>query len=255
MRFYRGAARLQAPSQAVARAIAAEAPDLQGKISVIPYPTLRLRTDPEPIDRRAKTILFVGRIHPEKGVHLLADAFVNLPRDLISEWKLCIVGPSEPELGGGGKAYLHELDIAATKAGGTICLHGPVFDSAELEQHFRAARLFVYPSLAEAGESFGLAPLEAMAHGCGVIVSRLECFSEFVRESETGFFFDHRQKNPAFALRDKIERVLADQALLARVSAAGYRESADFSVDRVADRFLHDFSSLISQPEHAKTNR
>src|SRR5207245_4518362 len=38
MRFYGKAARLQTPSHAVARAIAAEAPKLAQKIAVIPYP-------------------------------------------------------------------------------------------------------------------------------------------------------------------------------------------------------------------------
>jgi glycosyltransferase involved in cell wall biosynthesis len=130
-----------------------------------------------------------------------------------------------------------------------------VFDPAKLEQNFRGARLFVYPSLAELGESFGLAPLEAMAHGCAVMVSNLACFSDFVRDGQTGFLFDHRSKNPAQALREKLESVIVDPTLLARVSEAGYRKSAEFSIDRVADQFLHDFGSLSSQSDGAGANR
>jgi glycosyltransferase involved in cell wall biosynthesis len=115
--------------------------------------------------------------------------------------------------------------------------------------------LFVYPSLAELGESFGLAPLEAMAHGCAVMVSKLACFDDFVRDRQTGFLFDHRSKDPAQTLREKLESVIVDPPLLARVAEAGYRKSVDFSIDRVADQFLHDFSSLISQSDGAGANR
>jgi glycosyltransferase involved in cell wall biosynthesis len=257
MRFYGRAARLQAPSHAVARAIAEQAPQLQDKIAVVPYPVPQAKMDhaPLPTGKREKIILFVGRVHPEKGVHLLVDAFANMPRDLCSEWKLSILGPAEEELGGGGERYLTELKRVAAKAGGQVFFRGAIFDSAMLEQNFRAARLFVYPSLAERGESFGLAPLEAMTHACAVMVSNLNCFSDFIRESETGFVFDHRSNNPAQALRDKIEKVIVDPMLLARVSDAGYRKSADYSLDRVADQFLRDFSSLVAETDATGTNR
>ncbi len=251
MRFYGKAARLQAPSRAVARAIEAEAPRLQPKIGVIPYPGPQSVNHDEPptITAREKTVLFVGRVHPEKGVHLLIEAFASMPRELSSEWKLSILGPAEEEFGGGGQEYLAELKRSAAKAAGKVFFPGPVFDSTALEQNFRNARLFVYPSIAERGESFGLAPLEAMTHGCAVIVSNLDCFQDFIRDGETGFVFDHRAEAPVKGLREKIESAIADPALLANVADAGYRRSAEYSVSRVADQFLHDFSSLTGQSD------
>jgi glycosyltransferase involved in cell wall biosynthesis len=257
MRFYGHAARLQAPSQAVARAIAAEAPDLKDKITAIPYPAPRPVTsqDPPPISKRDKSILFVGRVHPEKAVHLLVEAFTGLQLQLSSQWNLLIVGPTAKELGGGGESYLRKLKELARTATDKIVFRGPVFDPAQLEQIFRGARLFVYPSLAEFGESFGLAPLEAMAHGCAVVVSNLECFADFVDDGRTGFVFDHRSNNPAQALRERLESVIADPALLERGAEAGYRKSAEFSIDRVADQFVHDFSSILSKSHAARTSR
>ncbi len=249
MRFYGRAARLQAPSTAVARAIAAQAPALAGKTAVIPYPAPRTATDtvPTEINARKKIILFVGRIHPEKGVHLLVDAFAVRARTVFAEWKLMILGPAEERLGGGGKSYLASLRQTAERAGPQVTFAGAVFDAAELERNFRAARLFVYPSLAEEGESFGLAPLEAMAHRSAVLVSDLDCFSDFICENETGFIFDHRSKDPASALGEKIERLVADEILLARVAEAGYRKSTEFSLPRVADRFVDDFHSVEAE--------
>ena len=257
MRFYGKAARLQTPSHAVARAVVAEAPKLAQKIAVIPYPapTSTTEGDPPPIVGRSKVILFVGRVHPEKGLHLLIDAFANKTRALLADWRLVIVGPAEKNYGGAGEPYLATLKRFAEQAQGRVIFRGPVFDPIALEREFRSARLFVYPSLAEKGESFGLAPLEAMAHRCPVVVSNLDCFNDFIREGETGFVFDHRVANAADALRKKIENAMVDETLLARVAEAGYRKSAQYSLSHVADQFLDDFNSLVRNPDAARTDR
>ena len=257
MRFYGKAARLQTPSAAVAQAVAAEAPRLAQRITVIPYPAPRrtAELEPPPFAGREKTILYVGRVHSEKGVHLLVAAFANAARTLFADWKLMIVGPNEKKYGGSGESYLGLLKRFAESAQDRIIFRGPVFDPIALEREFRSARLFVYPSLAEKGESFGLAPLEAMAHRCAVLVSNLDCFHDFIREGETGFIFDHRASNPSEALREKIENAMVDETLLARVAEAGYRKSADYSLSYVADQFLNDFNSLVRNSDAATTGR
>lgn len=246
MRFYRRASRLQSPSNAVARAIAAEAPHLASKVSVVPYPAPKSTLSaPPPIGRREKLILYVGRVHPEKGVHILIDAFLRGTRAALADWKLMIVGPTETKFGGGGEEYLAELRRSAAEAGEGVRFVGSIFDPTALEQTFRSARIFAYPSLAERGESFGLAPLEAMTHGCAVVVSSLDCFGDFIRDGETGFIFDHRLGDPVASLGEKLETLAVDEAVLARVAEAGCRKSEEYSLSRVADRFIADFSSLI----------
>ena len=247
MRFYGKAARLQAPSHAVARAIVAEAPRLAQKVSVVPNPVPEspIASPPPAVADRDKIILFVGRVHPEKGVHVLVDAFASGARAAFADWRLMIVGPTETKLGGGGEAYSASLQRAAEKADGRIKFAGPIFAAAELVSVFRKARLFIYPSLAERGESFGLAPLEAMAHGCAVLVSNLNCFRDFIHDRETGFVFDHRAQPIAEILCDKIDNVISDQTSLARVAAAGYGKSAEYSTGRVAEQFMKDFDAVI----------
>ncbi|HEV3244170.1 MAG TPA: glycosyltransferase family 4 protein [Chthoniobacterales bacterium] len=247
MRFYGSAARLQAPSHPIAGAIATEAPRLAHKIAVIPYPVTRLTATgvPPVISDRDKIILFVGRVNPEKGVHVLVDAFASGARAAFADWKLMIVGPTQTKLGGGGEPYSASLRRAAENAEGKISFAGPIFDATELASVYRNARVFIYPSLAERGESFGLAPLEAMAHGCGVLVSNLDCFQDFIRDNETGFIFDHRAQPIAETLRDKIDNVIHNETLLARVAAAGYEKSAEYSPEHVAEQFLKDFESVI----------
>lgn len=257
MRFYQRAARLQTPSRAVARAIAAKAPYLAGKISVIPYPAPQsgAKTEPPSFTEREKIILFVGRVHPEKGVHLVVETFAAKARTVFADWKLMIVGPGEKKFGGGGDSYLASLKASAERANDRITFFGPVFDSVALEQNFRAARLFVYPSMADHGESFGLAPLEAMTHRCAVLVSNLDCFSDFIRDGETGFIFDHRSSSPSENLGAKIEEIIVDEQLLARVADEGYRRSVDYSIDHVADQFLDDFNALIHESDAGTSSR
>ena len=156
-----------------------------------------------------------------------------------------IVGPTETKLGGGGEAYLASLQRFTQKAEGKISFAGPIFDSTKLADAYRSARLFIYPSLSGRGESFGLAPLEAMAHGCAVLVSNLACFRDFIRDNETGFIFDHRADSACEMLRAKIDNVISNETLLARVAAAGYEKSTGYSPERVADEFLKDFDSVI----------
>ncbi len=245
IRFYSKAARLQSPSGAIARAIEEEAPRLKDRVKTIPYPAPQAAISAIPISERPKTILFVGRVHPEKGIHLLVEAFAGLPSEIRQEWELSIVGPTDQNLGGGGEEYLDDLKRLAKPLAGRVRFQGPVFEPAALERQFLSARLFVYPSLAERGESFGLAPLEAMAHGCAVMVSNLECFSDFIRDGETGFIFDHREQ-PVAKLRDKLAKAIRDENTLVQIAENGLRKSSEYSVDRVANRFLHDFSSLLA---------
>ena len=257
MRFYGKAARLQTPSAAVAQAVAVEAPKLAQKITVIPYPAPGStgEREPPPFAQRERMILFVGRVHPEKGLDLLVAAFANAARTIFADWKLVIVGPTEKKYGGGGVPYLAALTRAAEPVQGRVTFRGPLFDPTMLGREFGSARLFIYPSVAEKGESFGLAPLEAMTHRCAVLVSNLDCFHDFIREGETGFVFDHRAANPADALHEKIEKALADETLLARVAEAGYRKSAEYSLPCIADQFLNDFNSLVRNSDAATTGR
>lgn len=245
MRFYKHAARLQTPSRSVAEAVIAEVPSVAAKVKAVPYPRPKPHAVETPqFSGRENTLLYVGRVHPEKGVHLLISAFAKLPSEIRSQWKLLIVGPSESRFGGGGDDYRAQLEQRAADAGGGVEFRGPIFDAAQLEREFRTASLFIYPSLAERGETFGLAPLEAMAHGCPVLVSDLGCFHDFIAHGSTGFIFNHRATDPVDELRTTLERALGDRSALERTGASGCRKSEEYSLEKVARQFLDDFEAV-----------
>ena len=246
MRFYKHAARLQTPSRPVAEAVIVELPSMPDKVKVVPYPRpITFAAEPPSFNDREATLLYVGRLHPEKGVHLLVEAFAGLPGKIRETWKLKVVGPWESRFGGGGETYRVQLERAAAQTEG-VELVGPIFDGARLEQELRSAALFVYPSLAERGETFGVAPLEAMTHGCPVLVSNLGCFHDFVTDRQTGFIFDHRATEPARELQRRLAALLTDRTELARTGEAGYRKSEEYTTGRVARQFLDDFEAVIA---------
>ncbi len=256
LRFYGRAARLQTVSGAVLDAMREQAPALAARMNVIPYPLPRLPDADAELDsaelRRAgaATVLYAGRIHPEKGIGLLLEAFQRFAiRHPAMPWRLSLVGPWEARHGGGGEAYRGELLRQAAALGlgeKQVELAGPIFDPDALAEHYRAAALFVYPSLAERGETFGVAPLEAMAHGCPVVVSALGCFRDFIDEGHTGFVFDHRRADAADVLAQLLQRLLHDAPdERERVARAGRAKASEFSLTRVADEYLTDFASLL----------
>ena len=72
-------------------------------ISVLPYP-LNWKVDFETdYLKRDLKIFYLGRVHPEKGVAELIEAFNNVPIDIRRDWKLSIRGPWRTEQGGRGK--------------------------------------------------------------------------------------------------------------------------------------------------------
>ncbi len=98
MRLYFRADRLQAISQAVADVIVEQAPGLANRVATIGYPVPDAYFCSK-VALRGKTVLYVGRIAREKGVHLLVTAFARIAMDTsragADDWKLRIVGPHE----------------------------------------------------------------------------------------------------------------------------------------------------------------
>jgi glycosyltransferase involved in cell wall biosynthesis len=228
MFLYFRADRLQAVSYAVADAIARQAPRLANKVAVIgyaiPHAYFRSHTTPKP----GKTVVFVGRIAREKGVELVLKAFLLLAQhcasEVITSWKLRIVGPHEIIQGGDGAEYLRELKALAQPLGSQCEFVGPVFNQDSLIREYQSSSIFVYPSLAEFGEALPVAPLEAMAGGCAAIVSNLRCFDDYIEHEVTGLKFNHRTPN-----RDTVQLVSSRQPRLPLVCSTTLRHLSETS--------------------------
>jgi glycosyltransferase involved in cell wall biosynthesis len=253
MALYWRADRLQVVSKAVAAAVARQAPWLAQKIRVIGYAIPDRFFAAGASGGRERVILYVGRIAREKGIEVLLAAFAQLSEhlapDVLAGWTLRLVGPHRIAEGGDGDAYLAGLKALAAARAIACDFVGPIFDEQALATEYRRASVFVYPSLAETGEALGLAPLEAMAAGCATVVSRLECFADYVEDDMTGLSFDHRSGNPAAELAAKLARLIGEPDLLRRISTAGRHAAEQFGVAPIAARMLEDFAALLDARE------
>ena len=251
MKLYRGAV-LQTVSEAIRTAILAEDPSAAERVRVIPYPLAARYLLPS-VPSGENVVLYTGRVHPEKGIHLLLEAFARSTTLTKDQWRLEIVGPWEVAYGGGGDAYLAELRRLAEPIRGRVEFVGRIFDEERLIAHYARAKAFVYPSLAEKGETFGLAALEAMAAGCAPIVSGLECFQDFIESGKNGLVFDHRGTDPAGALVARLDQLLTTGDLLDTLRRNAWSTARNYTMDRVVQLFLDDFASVTASarlPKH-----
>ena len=247
MSLYRRADRLQCVSTVVADAVRAQSPRVSSLVKVIPNYVASLIA--EDLARsswagRRREVLFVGRVHPEKGIDLLIQAFAWITAETREGWTLRIVGPHQTSAGGGGEPFLESLRQSAERLGVPIEWTGPIYDRDALAQAYARARIFVYPSIAAKGEAFPLAPLEAMSQGCPVLTSNLGCFNDYVDRGVNAETFELDNPEPDRQLALALEALMQDELKLQSFSMAGLKTAERFTLKRVADAFIEDFRIL-----------
>ncbi len=240
-KLYRNCDCFVCPNSQVADRLKDQCPELAAKIEVIPNPYDS--SSFYPADKLRQGLLYVGRLHPEKGLHLLLKAFRLLHADF-SHIKLNIVGSWESSQGGGGDRYHREL--LALADGLPVEWLGPIYDTDQLHSLYQSHLIFIYPSLAEQGETFGIAPVEAMACGCIPVVSQLSVFTNFLRHAENGFQFPHHTTNPDSELHQILHHILNNPDQQITWSQAATRSVAPFSTQSVGDQFLALLQHLTS---------
>ena len=246
MPFYRRAARLRACSQAVGDAILREIPRSADRVAVIPNPLPFIPDRPALPRARTDQILYVGRIHPAKGVELLLQDFARAKDSgaLPAASRLVLVGPADSGRGGGGESWWR--GILARHARPDVEWLGPLYTAGALDEHYRSSAVLAYPTLDEAGEAMPVAPLEAMAWGCVPVVSDLACFRDYLVHQKNGYTFDHRSTDPVGALAAALAQAASPSGQSLAAAAARVRDS--HAINTIADRFLADFGALLSSP-------
>jgi glycosyltransferase involved in cell wall biosynthesis len=116
-------------------------------------------------------VLFIGRLHPTKGLDMLIEAFgrAKLP----GSWRLLIVGPPVDQ------RYAAQLRqaIAVNPRAGRIELMEPVWDTAAKYALMRNARVTVVPSHSEV---ISLVNLESSACSTPTITTRETGISDWM---------------------------------------------------------------------------
>jgi glycosyltransferase involved in cell wall biosynthesis len=97
-------------------------------------------------------------------------------------------------------------------------------------EFFAALDLFIMPSRSEA---WGLAALEAMAHGIPVVASRVGGLPEMIESNESGWLVT---PGDASELATAIERASADREMLLDMGTRARERAKRFSVEETAER-------------------
>ncbi|MGB0720789.1 MAG: glycosyltransferase [Gammaproteobacteria bacterium] len=126
---------------------------------------------------RGDSLLYLGRLHPKKGIDLLVRAFARLAPDQ-PELRLTIAGSGSPAYTGELRRLVHELGLR-----GRVDFHGYV-QGVEKDELLSRAAFFVLPSHSE---NFGIAVVEAMAAGLPVLISDDVNLCAAVREAGAGW--------------------------------------------------------------------
>lgn len=151
------------------------------------------------INRDAKPIRFagqkpiigyIGQIAPHKGVDILVDAFLRLPKDSA---ELHIYGPSDQDPG-----YMSKM---VTKSENRCVYFRGTFDKNSMAAIFSQIDLCVIPS--RWYENSPLVLLNALATHTPVVVSDVAGMTEFVNEGINGHVFERGSV-------DDLERALLD---------------------------------------------
>ena len=216
----------------------------QSKLQLVPYgiPLDRFLKEPSgaEIERvrahypivtspRSK-LLFVGRLRYYKGLNVLIDALPQIDADLL----IVGVGPMMDEW----QAQARSRGVADR-----VTWLGEVPDD-DLPVLYHQSDVFVLPAT-HSSEAFGLVQVEAMASGIPTICTELGTGTSWVTLNEqTGLVVE---SNNPHALAVGINRLLADSAWREMLGAAARaRAQAEFSVERMIDRVLAVYQTLIS---------
>jgi colanic acid/amylovoran biosynthesis glycosyltransferase len=205
-----------------ARLVIAASNDLAGRARALGAREVRVIPSgvelPEQVGSEAvpPEVLYAGRLSPEKGVLELLEAAQGL--------NLVVAGD------------------------------GPLRDRVPFArgfvQHDELLRLYARAAVVACPsrrEGFGVACLEAMAHGRPVVATRVGGLLDLVIDGETGIVVPPR--DPA-ALRTALERLLADPELRCRLGrAARERARTHFSWENVTDATLAAYAEALGTME------
>jgi glycogen synthase len=181
------------------------------------------------IDPAVPFILFVGRIARQKGIIHLANAIQYMAPGF--QVVLCAGAPDTPEIAAEMTAA---VAAAQARRPGVIWIQEMV-NKATVFQLYSHAAAFCCPSIYE---PFGIINLEAMACETPVVASAVGGIKEVVVDGETGFLVPLEQLtespfepvNPDQFARDlaaKINQIMSDPALRARMGKAGRKRAED----------------------------
>ena len=202
------------------------------KISIVP-----LGINTKGYERRHPTappfrIGYFARVAPEKGLHVLAEAYLQFQRQVESSM-LEVAGYAAPIYAG----YLDE--VKQTLKDAPFTYHGVVDREGKLA-FLRNLDVLCVPATYD--EPKGMFLLEAMACGVPVVQPRRGAFTEIVEKTSGGLLV---APDSAEALCDAFHRLWQDRALGESLSDSAFTNvRKHYSIQQSADRLLEVYENV-----------
>jgi glycosyltransferase involved in cell wall biosynthesis len=176
------------------------------------------------------TVIYVGRLHPQKGIGVLLEAAARLRASEAIDFRIVLVGdgPAGEEL---------RLQARCLGLGDGVQFAGATERVAE---HLQAADIFVLPSRSE-GLSNAL--LEAMASGLPVVATAIPGNVDVITHGRNGMLV---AVDDPEALASACAGLLGDRSRREELGrAARMTVEARYSLDRVARDYLALYRALV----------
>jgi glycosyltransferase involved in cell wall biosynthesis len=204
-------------------------------------------------------LLYVGRVSPEKGVHVLIEAFERV----LARYPLATLTIAGPQIAAarefidpaGAEPKLDQLDsffrhrhsyvphlrqMLSPAAAARVAFVGNV-PHEHLVQYYCQADLCVAPSIVH--EAFGLPVAESMAAGTPVVATRSGGFGEIVIEGKTGLLVE---RGDVLEMTAAILKLADDPQLRKSMADAARQSIVDrFAWTRILPQLLHEYDQLI----------
>jgi UDP-glucose:(heptosyl)LPS alpha-1,3-glucosyltransferase len=177
------------------------------------------------VPRDVPLLLFVGSQYRLKGLGFVIGALAEMETKAI----LLVVG--------GDKVAPYKRLAEQLGVEDRVIFAGA---RSDLPSIYPAADVFVLPTLYE---TFALVCLEAMASGLPVLASPVGGIEDYLIDDVNGF---HIRRDSA-DIAAKLDRVLSDPLLLARVRQRGLATAKDYAWEKIAKQYLRLFDELMTE--------
>lgn len=185
---------------------------------------------PRPWLERQRKVVFIGRLSPEKGVHVLLEAW--------KEW-----GEAAPllELIGDGKEKENlRKSLKNTVAEKKVCFTGQLlFD--QTQERLAEASLLILPSLCF--EGFPMVIREAFALGVPVVASRIGAIPFIIKDGDSGMMF---QPGDSTELLKVVKALWENSTRLSNMAEAARKEfEIKYTADENYDMLMEIYRAAI----------
>jgi glycosyltransferase involved in cell wall biosynthesis len=186
--------------------------------------------------KKTKTILYLSRIHPTKGIELLVDAVAQI-KNGFDDYKIIIAGE-------GNTHYIQSLINKMRKQNVETVFDfvGGVYGEQKWEL-FHNADVFILPTYSE---NFGIVVAEALASGTPVIVSKSAPWQE-LNTCQCGWWIDNDINTIVKTLKNAIS--LSEEEYRQMGMRGRNLIKENYSIETVAQKMIQLYQWILGQAE------